>query len=241
MAKAPVDPWSWPVSCRVHATEHALTLESPSIHRAREAIPDGGSVLDVGCGAGAASMPLCPPAAFVTGVDADEEGLKAFAEQASQRGVHHKETVGSWPDASREVAAADVVVSNHVLYNVPDVEPFVAALADHVRSRTVIEITSEHPRAWHGPLWRALHGIERPTRPTADDLVTVLEELGFEPNVERWMLTTPMKDTPFEDEVALIRVALCLTEDRDPEVARALREHPPPAEREITTLWWDRA
>jgi SAM-dependent methyltransferase len=240
LAKAPVDPWSWPVSMRVRATEHALAMDSPSLRRAREALPDGGSVLDVGCGAGAASLPLCPPAASVIGVDSDEDVLTAFADQAARRGVRHKEVVGSWPDASDDVAATDVVVCNHVLYNIPDVGPFVAALADHARSRTVIEITSEHPRAWHGPLWKALHGIDRPTRPTIDDLVAVLTEVGIEAQVERWMRATPMKDTPHEEEVAMIRVALCLPEERDPEVARALQEHPAPTEREITTLWWDR-
>ncbi len=237
VANAPEDPWAWPVARRVRATEQALTMDSPSTRRAREVLPDGGSVLDVGCGAGAASLPLCPPGATVVGVDHDAVALAAFAEQAERRGAAHTEIAGRWPEVMDEVAAADLVVCNHVLYNVPDLEPFVAALADRARRRTVIEITSEHPRAWMNPLWRTLHGIERPTRPTVDDAIRVLVPLGIDPNVERWF--APMSADAGEDLVALARRALCLRPDRDPDIAAALEQYPLPAEREIATLWWD--
>jgi len=241
LAKAPRNPWGWPIAQFVRATEQAMTFSSPSLRRAREALAgDGGSVLDVGCGAGAASLPLCPPAGSIVGVDESAEMLAAFDELARARGIDHHTVRGRWPDVSGDVSAADVVVSNHVLYNVGDIEPFVVALADHSRERTVIEITSEHPRAWHAPLWRALHGIDRPTKPTVDDLVIVLAELGIEAGVERWMHPTRMRDASLDEEVALVRAALCLNADRDLEIAAALRKHPPPAEREIATLWWDR-
>ena len=142
-----------------------------------------------------------------------------------------------WPDVSDALEAADVVVCNHVVYNVPALGPFVAALAGHARRRLVIEMTAEHPRAWSAPIWRALHGIERPTRPTADDAIAVLADHGIEVRVDRWM--HGLADTPHEDLVAMTRRALCLPADRDPDVARALSEHPPPSSREHVTLWWD--
>jgi SAM-dependent methyltransferase len=239
LARAPQDPWAFPVASFVRATEQAKTFDSPSLRRAREALPLGGSVLDVGCGAGAASMPLCPPAAAVVGVDESAGMLAAFAEQAAAHNVDHREIEGRWPDVAHEVAIADVVVCNHVLYNIADLASFVAALTDHARGRTVIELTSEHPRAWMRPLWRAIHDIDRPTRPVADDAIVVLTEVGIEPHVERWARPTPMKDEPIEELAAFVRVALCVNDDRDPEIVEALRKDPPAAEREITTLWWD--
>jgi SAM-dependent methyltransferase len=241
MATAPADPWAWAVARRVRATEQALTTDSPSVRRAREALPDGGSVLDVGCGAGSASLPLCPPATSVVGVDEDAEVLAAFAEQAERRGVAHHEIVARWPDGADEVAAADLVACHNVIYNVADIEPFVAALADHARRRTVIEVTSEHPRAWMSPLWRVVHGIDRPVHPNVDDAIEVLAQLGIEPLVERWIRPSPMSRDTEEELVAFVRQALCLGLDRDPDVASVLREHPPPKERELATLWWDPA
>jgi hypothetical protein len=37
----------------------------------------------------------------------------------------------------------------------------------------------------------------------------------------------------------MVRVDLCLSADRDAEIARVLEAHPPPRERGIVTLWWD--
>ena len=237
LAAAPEDPWAWPVSSFVRATAHAMARDTPSARRGREAVPEGGTVLDVGCGAGAASLPLCPPAAVVVGVDRDDEMLAAFAEQASARGVEHREISGPWPGVMDAVSAADVVVCHHVLYNIGDLEPFVTAMADRARNRFVIEMTAEHPRAWSAPIWRALHGIERPTRPTAEDAIEVLAELGVAVHVERWV--SEMDPTPSAELVPMVRRALCLPAARDPDVAKALAEHPPPSSRAHVTLWAD--
>jgi SAM-dependent methyltransferase len=236
---APADPWEYPVAQFARVADRPPDRTSPSYKRALEALSEGGSVLDVGCGAGAASLPLVPRAGRLVGLDESDGMLAAFAERAEAAGVSHEEVRGRWPDASDEVAAADVVVCHHVLYNVPDVEPFVAALADHARSRFVVEMTAEHPRATENPLWRALHGIDRPTRPTADDAIALMRELGLDVAVERWRKPLLMTDLPREELVALVRVELCVPPERDPDVARALEEHPPPQDREVVTLRWD--
>jgi hypothetical protein len=88
------------------------------------------------------------------------------------------------------------------------------------------------------PLWFAVHGLVRPTRPTVDDLLVVMRDLGINAGVERWMLPL-MEDEPVEEIVPHVRQALCLPAERDPEVAAALAENPPPPAREISTLWWD--
>ena len=237
---APADPWEYPVAHFARAADAPLDPANPSFLRALEALPDDGSVLDVGCGAGAASLPLAPHAGRLVGLDESEGMLAAFAERAGAAGVAHDEVRGRWPDAMDEVAAADVVVCHHVLYNVPDIEPFVAALAERARSRVVIELTAQHPRATENPLWRALHGIDRPTRPTADDAVAVMRELGLDVGVHRWRKPMLVTEHPHEDLVALVRVELCLPPERDADIARALEEHPPPRDREVVTLWRDR-
>src|SRR5512141_917000 len=58
--------------------------ETISHSRAREALPSGGSVLDVGCGGGIASFALTPPASHVIGVDHQGEMLEMFAENAKK-------------------------------------------------------------------------------------------------------------------------------------------------------------
>ena len=48
-------------------------------------------------------------------------------------------------------------------------------------------MTERHPRVTFAPLFRALHGVDRPDGPSVDDLVEVIvEEVGVRPEVERW-------------------------------------------------------
>ena len=242
LGAAPESPWGCPPGLFARAAEDAVATQAdaptPSQRRALEALPEGGSVLDVGAGGGAASLPLCPPAASVTAVDQSGQMLQRFAELAERQGIEHREVEGLWPDVAGEVGDADVVVCNHVLYNVGDLVPFVTALTDHARRRVVVEITAEHPQALLNPLWEHFHGLVRPTRPTAADALAVLHELGLEVGVEefagpmRWQNSEPDEIVPF------IRKRLCLPPERDPEVAVLV---PKPEPRPHVALWWDGA
>lgn len=250
VAKAPESPWGLPAELMRRRVERAAHLSpSTSLRRAREALPESGSVLDVGVGGGASSLPLAPRAARIVGVDSSEELLEVFRVAAAQTGVEAATVLGRWPDVATDVGAADVVVCSHVLYNVQDLAPFVRALDDHARRRVVIEITDRHPLAWLSDLWQRFHGLVRPDRPTADDARAALLELGFAARREEE--TRRPRSSGFErreDAVALVRRRLCLTEDRDPELARALGDRlaerdglwsAGPTDQTIVTLWWD--
>src|SRR5438270_2590112 len=240
LAAAPETPWGCPPALFRRAAEGALAEgdrpTSPSRRRAREALPDGGSVLDVGAGGGAASLPLCPPAATVTAVDQNPGMLAAFAELAAKQGIGHHEVEGLWPDIAGEVGPADVVVCHHVLYNVGDIVPFVAALTDHARRRVVVEITADHPQATLNPLWARFHGNVRPTRPTATDAAAVLSDLGLDVSVEEF--EAPPRwghDHDRADLVAFTRRRLCLPPERDAEIDAVLD---PPGPLRHVALWW---
>lgn len=232
LARAPEPPWGFPVEL---FRAEPVPTDSASRARAAEVLPDGGSVVDVGCGGGVASMALVPPAGEVVGVDSSAAMLTAYAEAAEERGVRHRELLGSWPDIAPDAPVGDVVVCHHVLYNVADLAPFVAALAAHARHRVVVELTATHPLVSSGPLWRHFHGIDRPSGPSAELAVAALRELGVEAEVERW--ARPPRDVPREVYVRLNRRRLCLPESAEPEVDRVMGDGHD-AWREVVTLWW---
>jgi hypothetical protein len=177
--------------------------------------------------------------------------LEEFRRAAAAAGVDAVPVLGRWPDVAEEVEPADVVVCAHVLYNVPNLEPFVQALDTHARRRVVIEITATHPLAWMSDLWLRFHHLARPTEPTADDAEDALREFGFD--VRREDVDRPSRPSGFqrrEDAVGLIRRRLCLTPDRDDEVAEALgarlAQHEGlwsagPDTQRLVTMWWDTA
>jgi SAM-dependent methyltransferase len=238
VAAAPVSPWTHQVERFARRTGALLAdPKGPTYDRAREALPPGGSVLDVGAGTGAASLPLRP--ALLVAVD---ENAAMLSELTRQAGAIEVETIhGRWPEVAERTPIADVVVCSHVVFNVPDLAGFLAALDRHARRRVVVELPAVHPTSWLNPLWEHFHGLRRPAVPTADDAASIAEALGFAVAREEYL----SMDAPFvspEEMAASACRRLCLDPGRAPEVIQAARDLGvwPVPRRPFMTMWWDR-
>jgi SAM-dependent methyltransferase len=248
LARAPESPWGFPVGLfRARAVQARAQRPSPSSQTALRLLPPGGTVLDVGAGGGAASLPLAGRAGRIVAVDESPAMLEAFRAAARDAGVAAETVEGRWPDVAGEVRPADVVVCQDVLYNVPDLAPFALALTSHARTRVVVELTVRHPLSSLAPLWRRFHGLERPQGPSADDAEAALRALGLRVDRQDWTVRYPGSFERFEDLVAFTRRRLCLPAERDPEIAEALAPlsvrdeagyRMAPAERAVVTLSW---
>lgn len=252
LAAAPESPWGLAAECFRRRGEAAADHEpTPTTRRALEALPEGGTVLDVGTGGGATSLPLAARAGLIVGFDAQPDMLQGFLANAERGGVQARAVSGTWPDDAADVQPVDVVVSGHVVYNTAELEPFARALDEHARHRVVVELTREHPLAWMRDLWMHFHALERPTGPTADDAEAVLRELGFQVEREERLVSEQHGSGGYarsEDAIHTVRKRLCLPAERDPEIAELLGGRlrqiddlwdVGPAERTVVTLWWD--
>ncbi|PXY30123.1 class I SAM-dependent methyltransferase [Prauserella endophytica] len=248
LAQAEDSPWVLPrhVFSR-RADVLVAEPEGASFPAAWRALDPPGTVLDVGAGAGAASLPLAARSTLITAVDQDEGLLAEFRRRADALGVAAREVQGGWPEVATGVPPADVVVCHHVLYNVPDIVPFLTALTAHARRLVVVELAEAHPLTSLNELWLRFHGIVRPEGPTAGDAVAVLRELGIEPGVSRWRRgRSASAGHPDMATLAdVTRRRLCLPRSRQEEVAEALREAGVTSEHDlgssgddIVTLTW---
>lgn len=229
LAAAPDSPWR-------HNPARFVAPEQPDDTPSRQAAlvllgADGGTVLDVGCGGGAASLAVHTHAHHITGLDTAEGMLAEFEGAATARGVPHRTILGSWPEAADRAGSSDVVLCHHVGHNTADLGPFAAALGAAARRGVVYEMYTQHPMAWMDPLWARFHGLHRPRPATLDDALGVLAEVGITPQVQRW--ERPAYDQPIED----ICRRLCVSGDRADEVRAALAELPP-RRRTVATLTW---
>jgi SAM-dependent methyltransferase len=218
-------PWVLPRQVFARRADRvAATPAGPSYQRAWDALDPSGSVLDVGSGAGAASLPLLPRCAELTAVDTEPDMLDLLAGRAAAAGVPARLVPGRWPDVAAVAGAADVVTCHHVVYNVPEIEPFLAALTAAARRIVVVELTAAHPLVSLNPLWRRFHGLTRPDRPTADDLLAVLAAMGIRAETQRWSRPGGQDYASFAELTDVTRRRLCLPPERAEEVAAALTD-----------------
>ncbi len=236
LASAPQRPFVFPSEMFAAPPAGKFPL-SRSGERAAEALGGGGTVLDVGCGGGAAGFALVPPATALIGTDRQADMTAAFASTAAERGIPCETVTGSWPEIAGSVPIADVVVSNNVLYNVSDLAAFAGAAHSHARRRVVFEITADHPQTNRASMWKHFWGIDRPSGPTAFLAAEVLEHAGFEVQVEESRATERDAERAAPVAAAFWTRQLCLPADREPEVAEFAKTTSFPTERVI--IWWD--
>ncbi|HEX6537948.1 MAG TPA: methyltransferase domain-containing protein [Candidatus Dormibacteraeota bacterium] len=245
---APESPWRLRPQQFAARADRAMAEHTPTPSRAREleALPDDGTVLDIGVGAGAASLPLLTRASRLIAVDGDPAMLDELRARMPAD-VELSVVQGMWPDVADSVDDADVVICHHVAYNVPNLDAAVRRMTEKARRRVVMELTSVHPRTPQNFLWPIFHGIDRPARPTASDAIDVIRACGFAPHFDEWKrreLLIAAEDLP--ELVASMRRYLCLTPDRDPEIERALAGHLVRRDGQVglpalpvVTVWWD--
>jgi len=234
LAAAPESPYGFPPG--LFGTQSG----AESTHRViSAALPHGGSILDVGCGGGAASIPVAARAGSLLGVDSSERMLQDFSAAAATAGVPVRTWPGSWAEVAPDVPVADVAVSANVVYNVPDIGNFLQTMTDHARHRVVIELTDSHPWTGMAALWRHFHEQERPEGPTAADFLDVTAELGFDAKVETFQRVAVWASAEPEVVLAFNRRRLCLPVEREYEVAAAMQELPPAGPASACTVWWD--
>ncbi len=248
MAATGESPWVLPQ--RVFARRADRVAAAPggaSYEREWAALEPPGSVLDVGSGAGAACLPLIPRSTELTAVDVEPGMLAALAERSAALGLPARCVPGNWPEVAASIAPADLVACHNVLYNVPELAPFLAALTVHARRLVVAEVTAEHPLVTLNPLWLRFHDLQRPVAPTADDLIEILTAMDLQPGWQRWSRPGGPDYASFDELIDVTRRRLCLPRERSAAVADALTEagidpaHPVDlgsGRREVVTVWW---
>ena len=181
-------------------------------------------------------------------MDTDADMLTLLAGRAAAAGLDVRTVSGGWPDVADLVEPADVVTCHHVVYNVPDIWNFLAALTSHARRLVVVELTAVHPLTSLNPLWLRFHGLRRPDGPTATDLLAILAGAGVSAGHTEWSRPAEADYEGFAELDDVTRRRLCLPADRASEVEAALldlgSDRGRPGDlgssgRDVVTIWWE--
>ncbi len=246
----PDSPYSWPPELwkRRTAAQEGSDREPETTGIVRGLFGDGGTLLDVGAGTGRASLPLAAEGRPLTAVEKNPGMAAGLREEADRLGVEVRVVEGAWPEVAAEAGRHDVAMCAHVVYDVQDIAPFIAALHAAARRAVVVELTPEHPWAGLAPYYRALHDLDRPDGPTVDDLVAVVEEVvGVTPQLERWSRPGGLRFAGRAELVDFFRRRLVLPAARAGELEALLEPDIAEedgwlvlggGERELVTMWW---
>lgn len=178
------------------------------------------SVLDVGAGRGATVLPIADRFGSILAVDERADMLEAFVKDSERIPSVLVETrVGEFLTLEPSLGEFDVVTSQHMVYNVPDLFGYLEGLLAHARLGLVLEMTAKHPFAGLEALYQHFHGLERPAGPTVADVLQALRLLGHEP------VLASAPDRPAGDPVTRLRATrrrLVLPMAREAELAELL-------------------
>ncbi|HET7013173.1 MAG TPA: class I SAM-dependent methyltransferase [Streptosporangiaceae bacterium] len=250
LAAVTESPWVLPTSVFARrADQLSAAPAGASFERAWAALDPPGSVLDIGSGAGAASLPLAARTTELTAVDSNQKMLDLLGERAAARSLPFRCVNAVWPEAAddQQLPPSDVVTCHHVIYNVPDLLPFLTAMTTHARRQVVVELTLAHPLTSLNELWYQFHGLRRPTGPTAHDVLEILTAMGVRCDFRQWQRPGGGDFPSMAELVDVTRRRLCLPPERAGEVESALVTagvdpgHPADlgsSGREVMTIWW---
>jgi SAM-dependent methyltransferase len=213
----------------------------------RSLLPPEGSLLDVGAGNGRASL-IHAATGHLTAVEKDPGMAEGFRQRAAEMGVEAVLVEGIWPDVALGVDIHDVAMCANVVYDVQDIQPFLAALSHHARLGVVVELTADHPWSGLAPYYRALHHLERPQGPTYEDFVAVVQEVcRVRPEVEVWIRPGQAWFESWDEILDHYAKRLVLSPDRRTELEALLapetevdegRLYVGVRERIMVTIWW---
>lgn len=243
-------PYGWPQHLWKRRSDLASSEEQEPVTRQivrTLAAPDG-SIIDVGAGRGRASLPLAAEGHPLVAVEKDPAMAAGLREDATSMGLELTIVEAGWPDAAALVEPAAVVMCAHVVYDVPEIAPFIQAMHDSATSGVVIELTPEHPWARMAPMYQALHDLDRPNGPTIDDLrAVVAETIGVDPNIEWWEREGHLWFSGWEEITEYYGRRLVLPASRRGELRPLLEPHVTEADgrlyigdlsRQLATMWW---
>ena len=199
----------------------------PMLARLRAALGRKGdsTFLDVGSGPGRFALGVAPRAAKVIAVDPSKRMLEILRRRARDAGLANIKTVtGLWQDVHLPARSADVVLSSHVITLVADVVPFIDKLQATARRHVFLYVGGHAADGVLDPFWRHFHG--RPRRPGASwvDALSVVREMGIEPDVKVVELRARSRHDSLADAVEAYRDQLVLpeTEEATSELTRLL-------------------
>ena len=150
----------------------------PLLDSLLQTISPGQTLIDVGAGGGRLALPFALRCKHVTAVEPSPSMAEVLRTHALDHSINNISVVQArWEDA--DVKPADLVLSVHVLYVIPEIEGFIRKMETHAQSRVMVVLYQAPPQSQIYPLWAQVHDSKRLPLPSVPELREVLDEMGI--------------------------------------------------------------
>ncbi len=253
LEQAEESPYGWPAELWKRRTRESRSRRenTPTTSVVAEMLGGEGTLIDVGAGTGRSCLPMARAGHRVTAVEKNSGMAAGLREEADVEGLEVEVVVGAWPAVAVETPMADVALSSHVVYDVPEIAPFLWALHECARRAVVVEMTDIHPWTKMNHLYRAIHDLDRPNGPSVEDLMEVIMvELGVEVGVVRWERSPDLWFLSWQEILDYYGKRVVVPRGRRAELRPLLEEfvvrrderlYVDEGPRSFVTLWWSPA
>ncbi|MBV9688556.1 MAG: methyltransferase domain-containing protein [Ktedonobacteraceae bacterium] len=169
--------------------------------RLRNEVTAQTTLLDVGAGTGRFTFALAPQAKHIVAVEPNASMLSYLRQDATMQGLTNISYIPStWQEAPSDLRA-DIVLCNHVLYPIREIDTFLLKLRAATQHVCYIYMWATHPDGLNAHLWPHFHGEPRHLLPPYINALDVLYEMGIYADVQVVRLPLSLRYTSLEHAV----------------------------------------
>lgn len=174
-----------------------------------KSIDSNTTVIDIGAGTGAWTIPLAKVAYRVTAVDPSPAMLDVLKSNLKAERITNVGIVqAQWEEA--EVSNHDVTLCSHSMYSVPDLAAFVNKVNEKTLKRAFMILRLKSRNGVLADLWQKYYNTPKPEEPSFILAYNLLYAMGIYGDVEIDPHPGFRKDETIDDAVNFVRSALQL-------------------------------
>jgi SAM-dependent methyltransferase len=180
------------------------------------------SVLDIGCGTGAVSIPAAKKAIQVTSLDISGEMLRILKEDAAKQGLYNINYVHrSWNDVvvGEDIEPHDVVVASRSVGREPDIQSALEKIDSAANKYVYITVWGGGE---HGHCKGVPAALGRPYKDTPDHIYfyNILSQMGIRANVQHLECHSRLIYTDLDEAMESCRLSLGPLNEKEEQIAR---------------------
>lgn len=192
------------------------------LNRLLERLDPSSTVIDVGAGTGAWTIPIARRTARVTAVEPSPYMMQILRQRVLDAGLTNVELVAErWEDIAAE--AHSFVLCSHGMYASSEIVPFLEKMHNAAIQSCCLVMRTTSRSGQYEELWRDLNGIHRPDGPHLVVAYNVLHAMGIDANVAVQPEASYWISESLDEAVDMARDVLFWSDDEGDDVR--LREY----------------